>query len=157
MGLNVHPASKLLVVCCLGAAQIVSAQSAPQPPSHSPDDHPPLSKPSNLKVLPADIPIPQLLQVMIGFSQQLGVECAHCHMPKPGVDPNYDLNFASDENPNKRTARIMMQMAGDINGRYLAQLPQPHKAGAVVCGNCHLGHAVPPAFVPPPPPPSPQH
>ena len=70
------------------------------------------------------------------------------------MDPNYDLNFASDENPHKRTARIMMQMTGEINGKYLAQLPEPHQGSAIVCGNCHQGHAVPLAFVPPPPPPA---
>ena len=150
--MNASPMTRLFLLCCLSAARLATAQSDPPMLSNKAADHPPLPKPSNLKVLPADIPIPQLVELMVSFTQQLGVECVHCHMPKPGVDPSYELNFASDENPHKRTARVMMQMAGDINGRYLAQLPQPHQAGPIVCGNCHLGHAVPPAFVPPPPP-----
>lgn len=152
--MKAHPGIRLLFFCCLGVSHVLTAQGNPHQASHNPADHPPLAKPSNLKVLPADIPIPKLVEVMVGFAQQLGVECIHCHVAKPGVDPNYDLNFASDENPNKRTARIMMQMTGEINGKYLAQLAEPHKAGPVLCGNCHQGHKVPPAFVPPPPPPA---
>ena len=152
--MNILPASRLLLLCCLGAAQVMTAQSAPNTPSHQAAAHPPLPKPSNLKVLPPDIPIPQLIELMVGFTQQLGVECVHCHMAKPGVDPNYDLNFASDENPHKRKARIMLQMTGEINGRYLAQLEAPREAGPIVCGNCHQGHSVPPAFVPALPPPT---
>jgi hypothetical protein len=149
--MNIHSAIRLLLSCCLAVPPLLAAQSDTNTPSHDPADHPPLAKPSNLKVLPPDIPIPRLVELMIGFTQQLGVECVHCHMPKPGVDPNYDLNFASDENPHKRKARIMLQMTGEINGKYLAQLDEPHEAGPVLCGNCHQGHPVPPAFVAPPP------
>lgn len=150
--MKAHPAVWLFLLCIVCTFPAAKAQSDSHKVSHDPADHPPLAKPSNLKVLPADIPIPKLMELMIGFSQQLGVECIHCHVAKPGVDPAYDLNFASDENPHKRTARIMMQMTGEINGKYLAQLAEPHQAGPVVCGNCHQGHAVPPAFVPPAPP-----
>src|SRR5215472_7789935 len=33
----------------------------------------------NLKILPADISQPQLLQTMQGFAQGLGVQCGYCH------------------------------------------------------------------------------
>lgn len=150
--MNVPAVIRLLLFCCFCAARILTAQTVPHDKPPDADGHRPLDKPSNLKVLPPDIPIPQLVMVMVGFAQQLGVQCTHCHMTRPGVDPEYDLNFASDENPNKRKARIMMQMTGEINGKYLAQLEGPHKAGPVGCGNCHQGHPVPPAFVPAPPP-----
>jgi hypothetical protein len=37
----------------------------------------------NLQVLAKDIPQPELLQVMQGFAQGLGVQCTYCHAPAP--------------------------------------------------------------------------
>ncbi len=147
--MRLHPASCFLL-CCLSTSTIVAAQSAPTAQNHKPGEHAPLPKPSNLKVLPADMAIPDLIGVMIGFSQALGVECTHCHASVPGVDPQWELNFASDEKPQKQTARVMMRMVGDLNGKYLAELPTTRQTGAVVCGTCHQGNAHPPKFVPPP-------
>ncbi len=138
----------LFLLCCFASGG-AAAQAPTGAPSHSAADHPPLPKPSNLKVLPADIPIPKLVETMIGFSQQLGVECVHCHVAKPGVDPNYDLNFASDANPKKGTARIMLTMVAEINRSYIASVPEPHQGQPVTCGTCHRGNFVPQAFVPP--------
>ncbi len=112
--------------------------------------HPPLPKPSNLKILPADISQKDLLGTMIGFSQGLGVPCMYCHAEKPGVDPEYDLDFASDAKPLKEKTRLMIRMTAEINGRFLSQLPE-HRGSAVGCGTCHQGHAIPAVFVPRPP------
>ncbi len=90
---------------------------------------------------------------MIGFAQGLGVGCPYCHAEKPGVDPEYDLNFASDAKPQKRTARVMLRMVNEINGRYLTGIATTHRGPVVVCGNCHLGQAIPPAYKPSAPPP----
>jgi hypothetical protein len=93
-GLKDRPVIKLLLLCCIGSASQLTAQGVPQGRPVDANGHKPLDRPSNLTVLPTDIPIPQLVAVMVGFVQQLGVECTYCHMPRPGVDPNYDLNFA---------------------------------------------------------------
>jgi len=75
----------------------------------------------NLKVLPADITRPQLLQVMRGFALGLGVRCQFCHVGEEGA-PLSTFDFKSDEKPTKQTARIMLRMVHDINGSYLTQL-----------------------------------
>src|SRR5215831_6661541 len=82
----------------------------------------------NLKVLPPDIPQPQLLQTMQGFAQGLGVQCGYCHASAPAVEtpgrggggrgrgpaaPQF--NFASDEKPAKKAAREMMLIVRDLN------------------------------------------
>jgi hypothetical protein len=75
----------------------------------------------NLKVLPADITRPQLLQVMRGFALGLGVRCQFCHVGEEG-QPLSTFDFKSDEKPTKRTARVMLRMVHDINESYLSQL-----------------------------------
>ena len=135
----------LLLVC--GFVSALQAQTPPASPSAA--KHAPLTKPRNLQVLPTETSIPDLVNVMVGFSQALGVTCLHCHATIPGVDPEWDLNFASDEKPQKQTARLMLRMVTDINGKYLVGIATSRQAGAVGCGNCHLGHVSPPAFVAP--------
>ena len=139
------------IACCCLFLRIALSQAPAADPAHA--KHPPLPKPSNLQVLPKDITNQSLIPVMIGFAQGLGVGCPYCHEAKPGVDPEYDLNFASDAKPQKQTARVMLRMVSDINGTYLTEIATAHQGPAVVCGNCHLGHAIPPAFKPSGPPP----
>ncbi len=91
--------------------------------------------------------------MMIGVVQGLGVGCPYCHAEKPGVDPEYDLDFASDTKPEKLTARVMLRMVGDINSGYLTQIATTRQGTVIACGNCHLGHAIPPTFKPTGPPP----
>jgi len=91
----------------------------------------------NLKVLPKDIKGPELRAIMGTFTRALGVRCGGCHANKPGEQR---LDFASDDKPEKKTARVMMQMVDDINGKYISTLedhsnPPIH----VQCITCHHG------------------
>jgi tetratricopeptide (TPR) repeat protein len=105
--------------------------------------------PKNLQVLPKDMPRQQVVAIMNGFTQALGVNCAHCHTeaapgaggppaggPPPGAPPaggpppgaqgggrggpqGPQLDFALDDKETKKVAREMLKMVGDINGKYL--------------------------------------
>jgi Photosynthetic reaction centre cytochrome C subunit len=65
------------------------------------------------------------------------VKCSHCHVEDPQTQK---LDYTSDENPRKQTARIMISMLTDINDNYLAQLGGDRRyAVPVTCGSCHQG------------------
>ena len=139
---------------------------AQQPPAPG-GARPPRPAPKNLKVLePAN-----LIPVMHSYEAALGVKCEHCHARG---------DFASDEKPQKETARKMILMARDINAKYFtnesgaAHAAASSNAGAnagaadhaemhVTCFTCHHGSvhpmtaatavskpATPPATAPPP-------
>jgi hypothetical protein len=104
-------------------------------------------KPMNLKVLPPDISTPDLGRLMKGFERDLGVTCSHCHVEDPTTRK---FDYASDENPAKSQARLMIIMLRDINEKYLPQLGGDRRyAVPVTCGSCHQGQSSPPAFEPP--------
>jgi tetratricopeptide (TPR) repeat protein len=91
----------------------------------------------NLKVLPKDISKRDLVPIMRSFSQALGVRCNHCHVAKPGSDRLEDIDFASEENPKKETARAMMKMVASINEMVTKTgLESPTQ---VRCVTCHHG------------------
>ncbi|MFQ5530476.1 MAG: c-type cytochrome, partial [Gemmatimonadota bacterium] len=77
----------------------------------------------NLKVLPEDITIRELVETMRGFAGALGVRCIHCHV---GDDPSdlSSVDFVSDEKIEKRKARVMIQMLNRINTELLAEVPE---------------------------------
>lgn len=96
-------------------------------------------RPRNLKVLPADMTREQVVAVMRGFNNALGVRCTHCHAPYVASKPD-SLDFASDANPTKKTARQMIRMVRGINQEYLAALAAPGgEAARVECVTCHRG------------------
>jgi hypothetical protein len=103
--------------------------------------------PTNLKVLPKDTTGPQVIAIMRTFEGDLGVECSYCHAKDSATNR---LNFASDANPMKDRARVMMKMAHAINTEYLTQLADPKSDAKVTCGTCHRGMSTPPDFVPTP-------
>ena len=134
----------LLTLSVLSSSPLLAQQAPPPGAAHGP-----MPKPTNLKVLPQDISHQDLMKTMFGFSQQLGVQCTFCHAQNPDT---HRTDFASDANPHKDMARVMIRMTDDLNAKYLTQL----RAGAasehpVSCGTCHMGHEVPAAFTPPPP------
>jgi hypothetical protein len=93
----------------------------------------------NLKVLPKDIPIRQLIDEMRGFAGALGVRCQFCHVGKEGM-PLDSFDFASDEKRTKVTARLMLRMVARINDSTLSQIPErPTPAVEVTCFTCHRG------------------
>ncbi|HSR49976.1 MAG TPA: c-type cytochrome [Acidobacteriota bacterium] len=82
-----------------------------------------------------------LRPVMRGFAGRLGVTCAHCHVGEEGA-PLSSYDFASDANPNKKTARLMLQMLGDIN-RSLKEVEPTGERVNMWCGTCHRGRPRP--------------
>ena len=103
-------------------------------------------KPVNLRVLPKDISARELGKQMKGFEADLGVTCSHCHV-QDTVTRKFD--YASDENPDKTTARLMITMLKDINDKYLAELGRDRRYTVpVTCGSCHQGQSSPPPFEP---------
>ena len=97
----------------------------------------------NVKVLPADIPIPALIDTMKGFTRALGVRCTYCHVGRE--DQSLDqYDFASDDKPAKQKARVMLRMVSAINTEHLSTLPSRRDPPIVVgCTTCHHGLAQP--------------
>jgi hypothetical protein len=125
----------------------------------TPPDEP---KPKNLKILPKDISHEDLIKVMHGFNDALGVHCNFCHAKSK--DPNEKgLDFASDEKPEKNIARKMMKMTAKINKKYFSfeKDDKGERKDMISCGICHHGNSHPEFKAPPhaahqgPPPPPP--
>ena len=97
----------------------------------------------NIKVLPEDITVRQLIGVMRGFAGALGVRCQYCHVGEAG-QPLSAFDFPSDEKETKRKARVMLRMVQSINGEHLAQLETRGEPAVVVeCATCHRGQSRP--------------
>ena len=93
----------------------------------------PPQPPKNLKVLKVE---PQeIIRIMRTYTTGLGVKCEHCHVQG---------DFASDENPKKEIARMMIKMAQDINGKF------PDAKEHVTCYTCHRGEEEPKTAPPAP-------
>ncbi|MEE8526783.1 MAG: c-type cytochrome [Thermoanaerobaculia bacterium] len=92
---------------------------------------------NNLEVLPADISKAELVSTMRHISLSLDLRCHHCHAGEPQTSfDTYD--FASDQKPLKETARVMMRMVDEINGKLLAPLGKDAADRIVVrCATCH--------------------
>jgi hypothetical protein len=144
-----NKALRLLAVLTLAFATAASAQTPATPPPAG-QQRRPMPPPSNLKVLPSDMTAQQVVAIMRNYEKELGVECEYCHAKDPATGRN---NFASDANPMKDRARVMMKMTASINSEYLTQLTDPKPEHEVNCGTCHRGMAKPAIFVPPPPKP----
>jgi len=97
----------------------------------------------NLKVLPKDISNTDLDSVMETYAKQLNVGCDFCHAE--GKINKNDLDFASDDKPEKEITRQMMRMTATINKDFFGYTII-YKAGeemAVSCYTCHDGFARP--------------
>jgi len=55
-------------------------------------------------------------RLMHKYQAELGAPCGYCHEENRETK---QIDFASDENPVKETARFMISMTGDINNKYL--------------------------------------
>jgi hypothetical protein len=111
--------------------------------------------PTNLQVLPKDMPAQEVTALMQGIAQSLGVQCNYCHVQAPVEPPAEDappaagrgrgqgpppFNFAADDKPEKKTARMMLKMVDDINARLAAELGKPAAdLVRVQCVTCHRG------------------
>jgi tetratricopeptide (TPR) repeat protein len=95
-------------------------------------------EPKNLKVLPKNMPRREVLGLMRSFSDALGVRCIECHVStKPGSERPEDMDYASDEKPDKETARRMIKLVHSINDQ-IGQMGFKD-AAQVRCVTCHHG------------------
>ncbi len=132
-----------LALPLLALALIVLAAYTPQPavaaaPSASVADS---TEWANLQILPDSISHDELIGIMRGFTEALGVRCTHCHAM--GAEGHPD--FASDENHHKDVARGMMRMTWQINTEILPAIDHLHHEGGqmVTCYTCHRGSTEP--------------
>lgn len=112
----------------------------------------PFKPPSNLRVLPKDTKLADIVPRMKSFTQALGVRCQFCHS-YTGSDPNAleNFDFPGDAVPAKSTARKMMTLLQAINGGDLLNgVGEPTVGSKVTCYTCHRGERTP-LTVPNPP------
>ena len=96
------------------------------------------NKERNLKILPKDISDTDLDSVMNGYAKALNVNCDFCHAENKAKN---DIDFASDDKPEKEITRIMMKLTATVNKDYF-DYTIVYKAGetmAVSCYTCHDG------------------
>ena len=100
---------------------------------------------TNLKVLRKKISSEELERIMYAFERQLGVTCVYCHTTKKNVFPA-EMDFASDEKPEKKIAREMLKMTLKINKKYFGaeSNQQAIEKPKMWCRTCHRGFPVPP-------------
>jgi tetratricopeptide (TPR) repeat protein len=93
--------------------------------------------PENLRVYPSDMTREAVVAEMRHFAFALNVRCTHCHVRR---EEGQGMDFASDANPNKEKARLMMRMVDSINNDLLAAMPDRDDPPVVVtCKTCHRG------------------
>jgi hypothetical protein len=92
---------------------------------------------TNLHVLPKDVSRATLVPIMRQFCLDLNIRCQQCHVGEG--DDLSTFNFASDDRPDKKTARLMMTMLRAINAEYLKDVGTPSTAPKVTCYTCHRG------------------
>jgi len=99
---------------------------------------------TNLKVLPRNIARDSLIQIMRGFSLSLNVRCQYCHVGGDGQS-FVGVEFAKDDDPDKRTARFMLRMVDSLNRAVLPKIPDLGGRAPlrVECKTCHRGAARP--------------
>jgi Photosynthetic reaction centre cytochrome C subunit len=104
---------------------------------------PPVQEFKNLKVLPKNISSKDLSRIMIDdFEDGLGVSCGFCHAEEKD---SHRLDYASDAKPEKKIARLMMQMTMGINKKYF-NLKHPLIGDSTLvigCSTCHKGQPHP--------------
>ena len=120
--------------CVLVFAVGADARQGPFPPTSL----------SNLRVLSKDTSPQEVIAVMRGISQGLGVRCQYCHVGREG-QPLDQFDFVSDDVDKKGVARSMLQRVRTINAALAPGAP----SGPVTCYTCHRG-AARPVHAPPP-------
>lgn len=159
------PMKRAVFACTTVTFAVTLALAAQQPPQGPPPQTPPVQTPpvqgqpqgapqrgpqpppKNLQVLPKDMTRQQVVEVMRGVTRGLGVRCPYCHVGEEGADLS-TFDFASDEKPTKKTARVMFRMMADVNDKLSMVGDKPIGEPRVNCWTCHRGEAKPAA--PPP-------
>ncbi|MCB0284111.1 MAG: c-type cytochrome [Calditrichaeota bacterium] len=98
--------------------------------------------PQNIKALPSNITAEQLRSAMHEFTEGLGVRCNYCHVGEEGK-PFTEWDFAADDKENKKRAREMIRMLGDIDDHLAKIEPSGDKRVTVQCYTCHHGRPRP--------------
>lgn len=124
----------------LPAAVALLLMSAPLP-GQAPGKWPPDSL-VNLRVIPKNTPVMQVVGMMRNITGDLGVRCQFCHVGEEG-QPLERFDFASDQKRTKAVARQMMLMVREINGRLDTLPDRPTPLLQVTCGTCHRGTSRP--------------
>ena len=132
--------SKKFITTTVLAALVIAGVAAVKAPAF---------KERNLKVLPKDISDEKLDSIMQTYNIALGVKCNFCHVPYIGFIPlgtKDTLDYASDKEPMKETARKMMLMVIDINSEnfWFNKNEIKEYLHTVTCKTCHRGEAYPP-------------
>jgi hypothetical protein len=128
----------LLLPLCVLQAQDAPKQEAPKQEAPKQGRGP--QPPKNLKILkPEDL----RSGVMMQYARALGVNCMHCHVQGDN---------ASDDKPQKNTARMMIAMVNEINAKF----PDGAAKAKVTCYTCHNGKVTPLTAPPPATPPAAQ-
>jgi tetratricopeptide (TPR) repeat protein len=95
--------------------------------------------PKNLQFYPEDMSRADVVSEMRQFSFALGVRCQYCHVGGDGQSFE-GVVFESDEDPDKRKARYMLQMVEDLNQSLLPNMAGRDEPNAVIsCKTCHRG------------------
>lgn len=130
-----------LALVLTGFALAVLAAYAPAapPPTPSTPARADSSEWENLLVLPDTLTRDELIGIMRGFNDALGVQCGYCH-----VREGEDLRPALDEKAPKEIARGMIRMTWQINREILPAIEALDSA-EVTCYTCHRGTAHVPA------------
>ena len=123
-------------------------------PGGMPHKFPP---PKNLKVLPKHLTGEQVRDVMHHWAGDLGVGCDTCHAEyadhRKGPNGRPELDFPSDDKPQKKIARLMYKMTELDKKDYVAKAAdldtKSSEAAPLTCGTCHRGSLQPKAYVPP--------
>lgn len=133
---NLRRFSMALAVVGVSAGAFSASQQAQTPPPAQPA---PINfTRDNLRVLPKDMPVRDVVALMRSFSFALDVRCQHCHVGEGNDLSKFD--FASDAKPAKAVARQMLELVAVISQR-VAPIGQPAPAGEakVTCFTCHRG------------------
>jgi len=133
---NRHQALALCIALLSLACAGVVASAENEPILRTPQQSPSIEKTveqvqKNIQVLKG-LPQSQLVPTMNFISVSLGVKCTFCHVNK---DDKWD--FASDEKPEKATAREMIKMLLNVNKTTFKG------ATEVTCNTCHRGRSHP--------------
>jgi Photosynthetic reaction centre cytochrome C subunit len=99
----------------------------------------------NVKVIANDIGADNMERIMTTIEHQLGVTCIYCHAAtKPGIFPK-DVDFASDEKPEKKIARQMLKMTIALNKKYFGFKVDRilFNKPVIWCVTCHRGYIRP--------------
>ena len=116
---------RFLLVCLLLGLPLLTVAQEPAAPGPPPAERKGGHVPKNLKILKPE----EVRPAMGAFMTGLGVKCGFCHVQG---------DFASDEKPEKETARKMIVMTRDINAHF-----QGATTEMVACYTCHRGEVKP--------------